>query len=154
MTTTHSRRIAPGEVDAEQAGRALRRINSYAARTISADADIVEIHVETGDDERLVLPRQVFDMLVGILEATEQGKGVQIIPVNAELTTQQAADVLNVSRPFLIKLIEAEKIEYRLVNRHRRIRFDALMEYKARDDAGRRQVADEMTRLGQEFGGD
>jgi len=93
-------------------------------------------------------------MLVGILEATAAGRGVQIMPFNAELSTQQAAEALNVSRPYLIKLLETDEIEYRLVGRHRRVRFDKLMEYKARDDAKRRTTADELSRLGQELGGD
>ena len=153
MTTTHSRRIAPGEVDAAQAERALLRITSYLAARGGGAGDPIEVLGETGDD-KLVLPRQVVDMLVAILQATARGKGVQIMPVNAELTTQQAAEILNVSRPFLIKLLEEGRIEHRLVGRHRRIRFDALMEYKARDDAERRKIADELTLLGQALGED
>lgn len=148
MVTTHPRKIAPGEVSAADAERALRRIASY--RATAADENLIEI----GPDPKLVLPRPVFDMLVGILEATAAGRGVQIMPFNAELTTQQAAEALNVSRPYLIGLLEAGEIEYRLVGRHRRVRFDKLMEYKARDDAKRRGVADELSSLGQELGGD
>lgn len=152
MTTTHNRRIAPGEVDAAQAERALLRITSYLTGE-GAGRETIEVLGETGDD-KLVLPRQVVEMLVAILQATASGKGVQIMPVNAELTTQQAADLLNVSRPFLIGLLDDNKIEYRRVGRHRRIRFDALMAYKARDDADRRGIADELTELGQEIGED
>lgn len=152
MVTTHPRKIAPGEVSAADAERALRRIASY--RATAADENLIEIGPEIGPDPKLVLPRPVFDMLVGILEATAAGRGVQIMPFNAELTTQQAAEALNVSRPYLIGLLEAGEIEYRLVGRHRRVRFDKLMEYKARDDAKRRGVADELSSLGQELGGD
>jgi excisionase family DNA binding protein len=152
MAITHPQKIAPGEVSAADAERSLRRIASY--RATGTDGSLVEIGPEIGPDDKLVLPRPIFDMLVGILEATAAGRGVQIMPYNAELSTQQAAEALNVSRPYLIKLLEAEKIEYRRVGRHRRIRFDKLMEYKAKDDAQRRAAADELSRRGQELGGD
>jgi excisionase family DNA binding protein len=152
MATTHPRKIAPGEVSAADAERSLRRIASY--RATAADNDLVEIGPEIGPDDKLVLPHPVFDMLVGILEATAAGRGVQVMPFNAELTTQQAAEALNVSRPYLIGLLESGEIEYRLVGRHRRVRFDKLMEYKAKDDATRRAVADDLSSLGQELGGD
>jgi excisionase family DNA binding protein len=152
MGTTHARKIAPGEVSADDAERSLRRIASY--RATDADGSLVEIGSEVGPEDTLVLPRPVFDMLVGILEAVAAGRGIQIMPFSAELTTQQAAEVLNVSRPYLIGLLEAGEIEYRLVGRHRRVRFDKLMEYKAKDDAQRRVVADELSSFGQELGGD
>jgi excisionase family DNA binding protein len=72
---------------------------------------------------------------------------------HAELNTQQAADLLNVSRPFLIGLLEAGMISYRLVGKHRRITVEAVMEYKRRDDQERRAAADDLAALGQEFGG-
>lgn len=69
-----------------------------------------------------------------------------------ELTTQQAAELLNVSRPFLIGLLDAGEIDYRKVGKHRRIKAQSLMAYMARDDQERRQAADELTRLNQEMG--
>lgn len=68
------------------------------------------------------------------------------------LTTQQAADLLNVSRPYLIGLLERGEIEYRLVGRQRHIRFDTLMEYLRQDDGRRKAAIDELTRLDQELG--
>lgn len=70
----------------------------------------------------------------------------------AELTTQQAADLLNVSRPFLIGLLDAAQIGYRLVGRHRRIRAESLLKYIRIDDQRRCRAADELTALNQEMG--
>lgn len=101
-----------------------------------------------------MVPRPALEMFVFVLAAMANGQGVQIMPVNAELTTQQAADLLNVSRPYLIGLLERGEMDYRLVGRHRRIRFDTLMDYMRQDDLKRTAAADELTRLSQELGPD
>ena len=74
------------------------------------------------------------------------------MPANAELTTAQAAQVLNVSRPFLIKMLDEGKIEFRMVGSHRRIRADSLRAFKAQDDLRRRDAFAEMVALSQELG--
>ena len=91
-------------------------------------------------------------MLAQILGFLANGQGVTITPSNAMLTTQQAADFLNVSRPYLIKLLEAGQIQFEKVGTHRRMAFGELVEYKGRDDQQRRRAADELTELGQELG--
>ena len=88
----------------------------------------------------------------GILAEMAQGHGVALLPVQAELTTQQAADLLKVSRPYLIRLLEDRRIPFRLVGQHRRVRFDDLLAYQRKDDEERRRVADELTADAQELG--
>lgn len=146
-------KIEPGVVDAEVASRALRRVRDYLE---AADPGLEELEflVEGGPGEALVLPRPAVEMFAHILAAMGRGQGAQVMPLHAELTTQQAAEHLNVSRPYLIGLLERGEIEYRLVGRHRRIRYEALVEYKRLNDAKRRQVVDELTRLGRELGAD
>jgi excisionase family DNA binding protein len=85
-----------------------------------------------------------------ILEAMAAGRGITLIPENAELTTVQAADVLNVSRPFLIKLLEEKALPCRKVGAHRRIRMEDVMAYKARIDADREAVLDQLVAEAQE----
>jgi len=142
--------ISPGEVDAEIACRTARRINDYLAS--HQDTDPIEIKVEGDDSEVLVVPRAGAALLATVLNTVAQGGGVAVIPSGAQLTTQQAADILNVSRPYLIGLLEKGQIEYRLVGRHRRIAFQALMEYKRRADQVARSAADELSTLSQELG--
>ena len=100
----------------------------------------------------LIVPRQAAIMLAQILGFLANGQGVTVTPSNAMLTTQQAADFLNVSRPYLIKLLEAGEIPFEKVGTHRRVAFGELMDYKRRDDHERRRAADELTELGQELG--
>lgn len=100
--------------------------------------------------EPIELPVGAVALLMDILEAMAAGCGVTIIPENAELTTVQAAGVLNVSRPFLIKLLEEGTIPYRKVGKHRRIRMEDVMAYKAAIDQERENVLDQLAAEAQE----
>ena len=115
-------------------------------------ASPVTIQGELAGDDALVVPREAAVLLAQILGYLANGEGVNIMPDSAELTTQQAAEFLNVSRPYLIKLLESEQIPFRRVGTHRRIRFRDLRLYKSQDDLKRRQAADELTQLRQELG--
>jgi excisionase family DNA binding protein len=142
--------IRPGDADAEQAGRAARRIRDYLAAHPGTDP--VTIRGELAGDDSLVVPREATVMFAQILALLAAGQGVQLIPDAAELTTQRAADFLNVSRPFLIGLLEQGEIPFRMVGTHRRIRFEDLRQYRRRDDLSRRKAADELTQLSEELG--
>jgi excisionase family DNA binding protein len=136
--------------DAELALRAPRRIGEYLSTHPGADP--VKIQGELAGDDALVVPREAAVLLARILGFLANGEGVNVIPDTAELTTQQAAEFLNVSRPYLIKLLESGEIPFRLVGRHRRVKFRDLSGYKSRDDLARRRAADELTQLTQELG--
>jgi len=99
---------------------------------------------DAGQDQPLELPKGAAALLMDILEAMATGRGVTLIPENAELTTVQAAEILSVSRPFLIKLLEESAIPHRKVGKHRRIRMEDVMAYKARIDREREAVLDQL----------
>ncbi len=139
-----------GDRDAELAQRAARRIGEYL--TMHPGADPVTIQGELAGHDALVVPREAAVLLAQVLGYLANGEGVNVMPDSAELTTQQAAEFLNVSRPYLIKLLESEQIPFRRVGTHRRIRFRDLRLYKSQDDLKRRQAADELTQLSQELG--
>ena len=124
-------------------GNRYERISSFLT---SGNSDL---SIRIQNDEKLsadiILPASVLRLLKGILAEMAQGHGVALLPVQAEVTTQQAADLLNVSRPYLIRLLEDRKIPFRLVGQHRRVRVDDLLVYQRKDDEERRRVADELT---------
>ncbi|MFJ4269707.1 helix-turn-helix domain-containing protein [Streptomyces coelicoflavus] len=142
MTAQVSRPPAPHKHSAESANRAIEPLREALVR-------------HQGDTEVTLtarLPREAAEMLATILGHMAAGHAVSIVPDHAELTTQQAADMLNVSRPFLIGLLEAGEIEYRRVGTHRRIKAASLLAYQRQDDRRRREAADELTALNQDMG--
>jgi excisionase family DNA binding protein len=123
--------------------------------------EIDEIRAETEGVAKLVtpsgeeheLPHSVYNVLVDVIhQVLVLGNTVKVMSVDAELTTQQAADLLNVSRPFLIKLLKEGNLDYRMVGTHRRIRLEDLLVYKDQRDAERRRLLGEITSESQELG--
>jgi len=144
--------VQPNEHDVVVAISALSTVRRYLERHGDRPGE-VRIKVDEADDgSELVVPRGALELLARILAHMAAGEGVSVVPAHAELTTQQAADLLNVSRPFLIGLLEAGEIEYRKVGAHRRVTMSSLMDYMHRDDERRRETADELTALSQELG--
>jgi len=105
-----------------------------------------------GAAENVVVPKTVVGLLSRILANLANGEGVAVIPVDRELSTQKAADMLNVSRPFLIRLLEEGRIDFRLVGTHRRVKTASLLRYLSQDEAERRAAADELSRMTKELG--
>lgn len=141
--------MIPSEKEVELArnsSRVLASLNLKKTKTI-------DISLETGNHHHssVKLPLSAFRLLVTILTQMAEGNAVTLIPVHAELTTQEAADLLNVSRPFLIRLLEEKKMPFRKVGTRRRVLFQDLMSYKAKIDAARRKTLDELANEAQEL---
>ena len=101
----------------------------------------------TLEDERpFTVPVEAVALLADILREMARGHAVTVVPYGTELTTQQVAEILNVSRPYVVKLIETGQLEARKVGPRRRVRFEHLMGYKHADDERRRRVARDLTR--------
>jgi excisionase family DNA binding protein len=92
------------------------------------------------------------ELIFRTLVHVAKGNAVTIVPFHAELTTQEAADFLNISRPFLIRLLENEKIPFRKVGRHRRIMFEDLAKYKERTKGKSRKIREKLTQEAQDLG--
>lgn len=134
---TQTLELPTPEVAAE-AGAALRQLEPFAPRKSQKH---VRVRPEDGARTPAVtVPRQAFMLFLEILGQMANGNAVTIVPVHAELTTQQAANFLNVSRPHLVGLLEAGALPYRKVGTHRRILFEDLAEYRRKDQERRRKV--------------
>lgn len=136
---------------AEEAKVALRALSALPRRKTATRT----VQVRPDGDGRPVsvtVPREAFDLFLEILGQMANGNAVTIVPVHAELTTQQAADLLNVSRPYLIGILDERKIPFRLVGTHRRIKFADLLAYQQQDAAERKAVLDELTAEAEKHG--
>ncbi len=124
----------PSETDAVLVKETSRVLASHLR-----DGDPIKLRV-VGDSSRatVAVPASAVRLLVRVLEEMARGNAVTLIPVHAELTTQEAAGMLNVSRPSLIRLLDEGKIDYRRVGTHRRVRFESLMKYKRQEGTARR----------------
>ncbi len=98
------------------------------------------------------LPPTVASLLMDILKQTAAGNAVTLVPVEAEITTQQAADLLNVSRPFVVGLVENGTLPARMIGKHRRLSLRDVLAYKADSFAKGQNALDEIVAFDQDFG--
>jgi excisionase family DNA binding protein len=137
--------IAPGRQDIES----IKRV----AKNLAAHPDPNRyVLVDDADRIQVQLPASLVRVLVEAANQLAQGNSVAILHYEQELTTQQAADLLSVSRPYLIKLLENGQIPYHHVGSHRRIRIGDLLEYKRSRDRLRRDHLNEMVRVSESLG--
>jgi excisionase family DNA binding protein len=101
--------------------------------------------------QKIVVPNVAISLLLEILTQMAQGNAVTLMPYHAELTTQQAADLLNVSRPFLVKLLESGELAHRMVGKHRRVLLQDVMKYKENIDRARNETLNELVAQAQEL---
>jgi excisionase family DNA binding protein len=135
--------VAPSAHDAALAQSSSRQL----ARFLRAD-----LPVRLADtDEVVTLPAAAVRLLIDLLSAMAEGNAVTVIPIHAELTTQQAADLLGVSRPFLVKQIEEGLLPCRKVGTHRRVLFSDLMTYKREQQARRAKSLEDLAAEGQDL---
>ncbi|MBK4163373.1 helix-turn-helix domain-containing protein [Corynebacterium macginleyi] len=131
------------------ARHALQKLNlTLASVPECGEIDIVA----PGSDEPIRLSRDVAELLCEILVNTAAGRKVKVIALNAELTTQQAADLLNVSRPHVIKLMDEGILKGHKVGTHRRLYASSVQEFKRQRDLEQRAAADELAALSEEMG--
>jgi excisionase family DNA binding protein len=139
--------IAPSGADSALAKVSGQRLAEYLGR-----ADDVRLEVRTGTaTEEIALPPAALRLLLRVLTEMGQGNAVTLTPIHAQLTTQQAADLLNVSRPHLVKLLDEGVIPSRKVGTHRRVKLEDILAYK-QDFLARRQASlQELAALGQDL---
>ena len=147
MTLVTHRQLPPSAKDAAMARASGEVLSQFVQRRGSLRLQFREADL----DQPMELPAGAVSLLMEILEAMAAGRGVTLIPEQEELTTVQAADALNVSRPFLIKLLEQNVLPHRKVGRHRRVRMEDVMAYKAKIDREREAILDQLTREAQEL---
>lgn len=103
--------------------------------------------------EAISIPESVFYVLERVAEVMARGDSITVVPVGRALTTQQAADILNVSRQYLVRLLDDGRIPFTKTGKHRRVRVEDVLVFKERRDRERKASLDELTRISEELGG-
>jgi excisionase family DNA binding protein len=140
--------LQPTEEMSALAADASRRLFRLLGANLS---ETCIVRFESAPGEPLVLPAAVVRLLGALLTELAKGNAVTLMPHHAELTTQEAADLLNVSRPFLVSLLVNRQLPFHKVGTHRRVRFSDLMIYKRRRDAESEEALRELAALSQEL---
>ena len=130
----------------DQETEAIAQLKQILSREFS------QLRLVTSNGEEIAIPESVYTVLGQVVRAMASGQAISIVRHNRELTTQQAADILNVSRPFLVKLLENGEIPHIKVGSHRRILFQDVMIYKEQRKVKRRKLLDELIEMTEEAG--
>jgi excisionase family DNA binding protein len=143
LTLAKAHPAPPSKRESELAQVSSRLLAKYGQKDVKVKLE--------GQEETLTLPASVIQLLKQALGEIAQGNAVTLVSLEAELSTHQAADILKVSRPFLIKLLEGGEIPYRLVGTHRRIELKDVLAYKQASDEKRREALKELAKQAQEL---
>lgn len=127
------------------------RLATESSRILSRRGE-GNLRVQLDDGQVLPLPRAMAELISHLLVEMSHGNAVTLIPIHAEMTTQEAADFLNVSRPYLVKLLESNELPFHKVGTHRRVRFTDLKAYKDAKMSARTRDLDELAAQAQELG--
>jgi excisionase family DNA binding protein len=130
----------------------LARTSSRLLAACMGHGETARLRVIDGDQGIIEIPVSALRLLIDILAQMAEGNGVTIVPVHAELTTQQAADFLNVSRPYLVGLLEGKELPFHKVGTHRRVLFKDLLAYRERSRLDMDQALDQLAQQAQEHG--
>ena len=139
-------KIIEGSATSRRKSKALALIDEALSKTTEP------LRVTTREKGEMALPEPVSQILRKAVHILASGRDVSLVPVSRELSTNQAADLLDVSRPHLIKLIDEGKILCNMVGSHRRIRLQDLMAYKRERDAERREILKQIAQFSQDAG--
>lgn len=140
----------PLEHEVQTAVRSQRALSAFLAT--KHETQRIQIFDDRNEAHQVELPTSALRLLVDILSELADGNAVRVVPVQAELTTQEAADLLNVSRPHLVKLLETNALPYHKTGKHRRVRFADLMRYKAERERTSEEAMAALARQAQELG--
>jgi excisionase family DNA binding protein len=143
--------VSPSRDDEELAIASSRSIAKIVSSKLDSPLSL-RVSTQGGDETVVSVPAAAFKLLGDILNEMAKGNAVTLIPVHAELTTQQAAEFLGVSRPFIVEQLEKGDIPFRKVGTHRRVLFRDLMEYKRSMDRKRLESLDELAAETQKLG--
>ncbi|WP_295455517.1 helix-turn-helix domain-containing protein [uncultured Thiodictyon sp.] len=149
MTTLSPTRALPSAAEVALARESSRTLSAYLQTR--AETQQIEIFDDQGAAQPVRVPVSALRLLVDLLTEIGEGNAVSIIPIHAELTTQDAADVLNVSRPFLVQLLERGEMPFHKIGTHRRVRYQDVIAYKERIDVERNKVLDALAEQAQEL---
>lgn len=139
----------PTDAEVSLAKESSRLLSLYLST--KEESQSIRVIDQAGEHEAVKVPTAAFRLLIDILSEMAQGNAVSMIPVHAELTTQEAADMLNVSRPYLVKLLDTGEIPYHKVGSHRRVYFRDLAGYKMRVDRERNNALAALAAEAQEL---
>lgn len=149
MANASSKMMLPVERGVQAAVQGQRALAAYLATRVETQR--IQIFDDKNQAHQVELPTSALRLLVDILAELADGNAVKVVPVHAELTTQEAADMLNVSRPHLVKLLEDGVLPFHRTGKHRRVRFADLMRYKDARDRAAEQAMGELARQSQEL---
>ena len=152
--TTRFMPITPNEQESRLARESSRRLEPRLSRFPNRGIQSVRMQIIEDNEplETVEIPAAALRLLVGILQEMAEGNAVSLVPTQSALTTQQAADFLNVSRPYLIGLLEEGRIPFHKIGTHRRVFLRDLLAYQMQTKEKRRQSLQELTALSQELG--
>ncbi len=139
----------PTEADVLLAKESSRLLAVYLSSKEASQS--IRVIDQAGEHGAVRIPTAAFRLLIDVLSEMAQGNAVSMIPVHAQLTTQEAADMLNVSRPYLIKLLDGGVIPFHKVGSHRRVRYQHLVDYKLKADTERLATLDTLAAQAQEL---